>query len=225
MSDAEDSERYEGQILCLPEDVVEELGYLLDRQTSTSFPDERRKVILGRWINRETNKFYEFTEITYSQLSAKERLLLMARDVILYRVIVRVLRRVQANRTNVPGGTPRYGEVLKDYKDEYQKDELYIRKQYWPSTKTQDEEYPPSIDIEVEVLDVADNSALPGARVYVNGDWVTSTWKDGIIDFTLPNLDEDADPYEIQVKIAGYVDSDIQEADDTADLTFLMEAE
>lgn len=225
MSDMDDAERYAGQVLTVPEDVIDEIGYLIDRNTSTDFPDDRREVIIGRWIARETNKFYEFTEITYSQLFSKPRLLLMARDVVLFRVCVRVLRRVQANRTNVPGGVPSYREVIDDYKEEYKQNELYIRKQYWPSTKTQDEEYPPSIDIEVEVLDADGLEPLPGARVYVDNDWVTSTWKDGVVDFTLPTKDEDADPYQVQVKLAGYEDSAVQEISETGDLTFSLEAE
>ena len=218
------SEKFEGTFLCDAASVREELGAIVDRATQTAFKEETRDVVLEGWCRKEEARFYETVSILRSQLT-DENVLSMAQDVVLNKVVVRVLRRIQANRTNVPGGTPSYREVMEDYGEQARIDEHYIKHKFHPYTKPRDEEAPPVIDLEVKVQDEDTEEFLAGARVIVNDQWLTSTWKDGIVNFSLVALADDADPYEIYVQFAGYENSAVQLIDETGTYVFQLTPE
>lgn len=223
MGETESSERFEGEALCTADNVKEELGAILDRQTATQFKAEEKDVILEKWCRKEENRFFSFVDILRSQLDPKPKLLSMSEDVVLNRVIIRVLRRIQANRTNVPGGTPSYRETIDDYKDQAREDELFIRNQYHPYTRIRGEEAPPSIELEIKAQDDTTDEFLPGARIYVNDEWVSTTWKNGVVNVLLPAIDvDDDDPYSVQVKLVGYDDSAVQEINESETYLFRL---
>lgn len=223
MGEQEESETFTGQELCSPAVVMDEVGYIIDRFDSTIFPDERRESTLARWCRREESKFYTYVKILRSQLDHRPDLRTIAEDVVLYRVCVRVLRRVQSNRMNVPGGSPSYAIVIENYKKEYSADELFIKGEFWPKTKKVDEEYPPSIAVELTVIDKDTLEPIPGARIFVDLEWYTSTWKDGISDFELQTPQEDQAPYSIVIKFPGYQDSAVIEISEDTEETVQLE--
>jgi len=221
--DVEDSNKYEGQDLCTIDDVYDEIGPVLSKQSSTVFPDERRDQIIGRWIEREQAKFYQFTAVLQSQL--KGNLLYMSRDAVLFRVVVRVLKKIQTNRTQRAGGVPTYQQLIEFYNNEQEMLEHHIRGQFRPQSKDLDEPYPLSFEIKVIVIDDTTEEELPGARIFVNNEWLSTAWKDGESVFPLDKLAESEEPYDVHVKMVGYEDSAVQEIDEADTYVFRLTPE
>lgn len=227
MGEVPDSEDREGKVLCTAEDVKRELQKILNRETQTYFDLATMDEALNRWCNKEEAKFYAFVGILRSDLDNykdADNILSIAEDVVLYRVIVRTLMMVQANRVNIPGGTPNYKDVMADYKRTYEQDEAWIKTLFYPFTKPRaDPTYPPSMQIEIKAIDDVTEDALPGARVYVNNEWVSTTWKDGIVSIELLNIDTATqDPYEVKLALVGYEDSDVQNIAESGTYTFRL---
>lgn len=227
MGEVPDSEDREGKQLCTPEDVKRELQKILNRDTQTHFDLATMDEVISRWCDKEEAKFYAFVGILRSDLDnhpQASNLLSIAEDVVLFRVVVRVLMMIQANRLNIPGGTPNYAQVMADYKRDYEINEAWIKTQFYPYTKPRaDTTYPPSIQVEIKAIDDTTDDELPGARVYVNNEWVSTTWKDGIVNIELLAIDtETQDPYEVKLKMAGYEDSAVQEISESGVYTFRL---
>lgn len=221
--EVEDSNKYEGQDLCTIDDVYDEIGPVLSKQSSTVFPDDRRDQIIGRWIQREQAKFYQFTAVLHSQL--KGNMLLMSRDAVLFRVVVRVLKKIQTNRTQRAGGVPTYQQLIEFYNNEQEMLEHNIRGQFRPQSKDLDQPYPLSFEVKVIVIDDTTEEELPGARIFVNNEWLATSWKDGEVAFPLDTLAENEDAYDVQVKMVGYEDSTTQEIDEAGTYTFRLTPE
>lgn len=222
MSSVKDSDRYEGTELCNVDDVTGEIGGLIQKYSGSLFPGgQTRDVLLGRWCKREQAKFFQYVRVDLFQL--KGNWLEIARDAVLFRVCARVIRKIQANRTNKLGGVPSYAIVLADYKEEISQLEHSLAIAFHPHAKVREEAYPPSYDIQLIVEGLVSGDPIPGAQVWVNSIWVTSTWSDGLIDFLLDALGDDDDPYQILVKFPGYLDSAIQEVSDDDELLFQLE--
>ena len=135
MGEVQDSEDREGKQLCTTEDVKRELQKILNRDTQTYFDIATMDEALNRLCTKEESKFYAFVGILRSDLDSHvnaDNMLSIAEDVVLYRVVVRVLMMIQANRVNIPGGTPNYAEVMADYKTEYETNEAWIKTQFYP---------------------------------------------------------------------------------------------
>ena len=226
------SERYDSQVLCTPAEVIDEMGPIINRSSSTIFPNDTRDQILGRWCKKESAKFYEFVEVMHSQLTGN--LLTLAEEAVLYRVCIRVLKRAQANRTAKPGGVPQYTTLMETYQTEQDMLEHSIRVHFYghsgdklpppdipPSPILP---YPASIFVDVNVFDEA-SVAIPGARIYVNNEWVSTTWKDGKVELQLDKLEDNAEPYGIKVSAIGYYDSVSQYVSDDTKLIFSMAPE
>lgn len=227
MGEVIESEDREGKQLCTADDVKRELQKILNRDTQTFFDLATMDEALNRLCTKEESKFYAFVGILRSDLDSHKNakdILSIAEDVVLFRVVVRILMMVQSNRVNIPGGTPNYAEVMADYKTDYETNEAWIKTQFYPFTKPRDDAtYPPSMQIEIKAIDNVTEDALPGARVYVNTEWVSTTWKDGIVTIELLNIDTDTqDPYEVQLKMIGYDDSDVQEVSESETYTFRL---
>lgn len=227
MGEVPDSEDREGKQLCTADDVKRELQKILNRDTQTYFDLATMDEALNRWCNKEEAKFYSFVGILRSDLDSykdADNILSIAEDVVLNRVIVRVLMMIQANRVNIPGGTPNYAEVMADYKRSYEQDEAWIKTQFYPFTKPRaDPTYPLSMQLEIKAIDDVTEDTLPGARIYVNNEWVSTTWIDGTVDIELLNVDTAIqDPYEVKLKMAGYEDSDVQEISESGVYTFRL---
>lgn len=227
MGEVPDSEDREGKTLCTFEDVSRELQKVLNRDTQTHFDLATMGEVINRWCVKEEFKFYAFVGILRSDLDNHEKadnILSIAEDVVLNRTIVRVLMMIQANRMNIPGGTPNYKEVMEDYKTEYERNEAWIKTLFYPFTKKRSEPvYPPSLQIEIIALDDLTGESLPGARVYANNEWVSTTWKDGRVDFTLLAIDTDSqDSYEIKLNMVGYKYTTVQEVSESGTYTFRL---
>jgi hypothetical protein len=235
MGEMDESEDREGKRLCRFEDVMRELQKILTRDTQTHFDNATMEETINRWCVKEESKFFLAVGILRSDLDNvgkirsdehidADNLISMAEDVIVNRVVVRILRMIQANRMNIPGGTPNYSQVMADYKTEYERDEHWIKSIFYPFTKKRSEPvYPPSIILEIEAIDDTTDEMLPGARVYVNNEWVSTTWKDGIVEMTLLSIDIDSqDPYEVVLKMVGYSDSTLQEISEAGTYTFRL---
>ena len=227
MGEMDSSEDKEGKRLCRFEDVMRELQKILTRDTQTHFDNATMEETINRWCIKEEAKFYAFVGILRSDLDNHkdaDNVLSIAEDVIVNRVVVRTLRMIQANRMNIPGGTPNYATVMADYKQEFERDEHWIKSLFYPFTKKRSEpKYPPSIILEIRALDDSTAENLPGARVYVNNEWVSTTWKDGYVEVTLLSIDTDRqDPYDVQLKMADYSDSLVQEISESGTYTFRL---
>jgi hypothetical protein len=230
MGEVPDSEDREGKRLCTFTDVQREMQKILTRETQSHFDLATMEEVIDRWCYKEEAKFYAFVSILRSDLDGHkdaDNVISVAEDVIINRVCVRILRMIQANRMNIPGGTPNYSQVMADYKREYEQDESWIKSLFWPYTKKrQDPVHQPSIELEIKAIDSVTGDTLPGARIYVVNEWVSTTWKDGLVDITLLAIDTDSqDPYEIQVKMAGYTDSLVQEVSESGTYTFSLTPE
>jgi hypothetical protein len=217
MGDQESSDKYEGMDLCTIDDVEDEIGPVLSKQSSTVFPDNRRDSIIGRWCEHEQAKFFHFVGIKRSEL--KGDLLFLARDAVLFRVVNRVLKKVQSNRTQRAGGVPSYQDLIVMYQSELDMLELHIREEFFKPGKQRDEQYPLGYTVSITVVDDDTEEALPGARVYVDNEWLSTTWKDGKIDVP---IEDDEDEHEIVVKMAGYDDSAFQEVTEETELVFRL---
>lgn len=227
MGEVQDSEDRDGKVLCTVVDVKREMQKILDRDTQTHFDLATMDEVIGRWCGKEQSKFYAFVSILRSDLDSykdADNVISIAEDVVLNRVIVRTLMMIQANRLNVPGGTPNYSEVMADYKSTYEQDEAWIKSLFYPFTKPRaDPTYPPSMQLEIKAIDNVTEDALPGARVYVNNEWVSTTWKDGIVSIELLNIDlAIQDAYEVKLELVGYEDSDVQEISESGTYTFRL---
>lgn len=221
--EVEDSNKYEGQNLCTIDDVYDEIGPVLSKQSSTVFPDETRDQIIGRWIRREQAKFYQFTTILHSQL--KGNMLYLSRDAVLFRVVIRVLKKIQTNRTQRAGGVPTYQSLIEFYGKEQEMLEHHIRGQFRPQSKDLDQPYPLSFEIDVIVIDDVTEEELPGARIYVNNEWLATSWKSGEVALPLANLTSEESHYDVGVKMVGYDDSAIQEISEEGEYVFRLTPE
>jgi hypothetical protein len=221
MGDQDFSNKYEGMDLCTISDVEDEIGPVLSKQSSTVFPDSRRDQIIGRWCEREQSKFYQFVGVRFSDLTGP--FMDLARDAVLFRVVNRVLKKIQSNRTQRSGGVPSYQELIETYQKEQDMIELHLRASFFPDGKVRNAEYPLSFSVTVKVVDGVTTDVIPGCRVYVDNQWVSTTWKDGQVTFPLPA--EDDREYDVVVKAVGYEDSETQTIDEAGTLTFQLEAE
>jgi len=211
MGDADYSNKYEGMDLCTIADVEDEIGPVLSKQSTTVFPDNRRDQIVGRWIAREQAKFYQFVGIRFSDL--RDNYLELARDCVLFRVVIRVLRKIQANRTQRSGGVPSYQELIVMYSNEQDMIEHHLETIFRGTSKGLNEPFPASFNVYIEAIDDTTEEAIPGARIYVDNEWLSTTWKDGKVNVPLESLDhdEDGEVYDVQLKAVGYTDSEVQE--------------
>jgi hypothetical protein len=227
MGEMDSSEDREGKRLCTFIDVQRELQKIITRDTQTHFDNATMEETINRWCRKEEAKFFAFVGILRSDLDNykdADNVLSIAEDVVINRVIVRTLRMIQANRMNVPGGTPNYSAVMADYKLEFERDEHWIKSLFYPFTKKRSEpKYPPSIILEIEAMNNSTNEMLPGARIYVNNEWVSTTWKDGVVEVSLLSINtENQDDYEVKLKMVGFVDSDVQAINESGTYTFRL---
>lgn len=233
MGEMDNSERYDSEVLCTPEIVIDELGSLVNRDTSTVFPNSDRDSILGRWCRQESAKFYEFVGVLHSQLAG--HLLALAEEAVLYRVCVRVLRRAQVNRVAKPGGVAEYKDMIENYQNELDILEHYIRSVFYPNCGDKEEQdpyrydprlpYPEVFLVEVTVLDDLTNLAIVGARLFINNEWLGTTWADGETELRLNVLTGNDEAYSLQAKAPGYIDSDYTEVSEEGNVVIRMTPE
>jgi hypothetical protein len=103
--------------------------------------------------------------------------------------------------------------------------EHHIRQYLFPDMKLRDSQYPVSFDVLIEVVDDSTNVPIPGARVYVDNEWCSTTWKDGSITFPLESRTESDEAYDVVLKAVGYLDSATQTISESGTLVFRLISE